>query len=429
MANLDIGDYVMNRTTVTIIGSGLGGLTAAEYLKNYADVVILEQGKEYEERVAEKSDEVLIGIGGAGTLSGGKLCFPPASNGIWNKTSHLMPDFNAFRDDLSAGINPLMTVPPAFADLSNEAMPQKLYNTELVLQDSMRVFLEDRVKCLRDDGVVIRSRCRVDKVLQCNENYEITFKNEYGKQETLRSNYVIVATGRTSVPFLKTLFVIDRHHQPDLGIRVSIDSDQPAFARVGADIKIKRQIKNYLVRTFCVCCGGDSIKTSTRGLVHYDGHFTNEITGITNLGILARSPSCSGIAVTEHYLRSMQQYVDKEISLRDFMKYHSALAKGSPYEELFEVLTTFVAELYRNGCILQNADEIPVMLPAIDNTNPLINTDLYFESNLQNVFVIGDAAGVSRGFIQAMWSGYCASERIIEKIVCEGMKNQGMQTA
>jgi hypothetical protein len=425
---LDLGDYVMNKTTVTIIGSGLGGLTAAEYLKCYADVVILEQGKEYRERTDGKSDEVLIGIGGAGTLSGGKLCFPPASSGIWNKTRHLMPAFYSFRADMSAGVNSFMTISPASAD-SSKAMPQKYYNTELVLQDSMRVFLDDRVKRLRDDGVVIRSRCRVDKVLRRNENYEITYENEYGEQENLHSNYVIVATGRTSVPFLKTLFAVDRHHQPDLGIRISIDTAQPAFARVGADIKIKRQIKDYLVRTFCVCCGGNSIKTSTRGLVHYDGHFTNDITGITNLGILARSPNCSGITVTEHYLRSMQQYVDKEISLRDFMKYHSVLAKDSPYEELFEVLVAFVTELYRNGCLFQNADEVPVMLPAIDNTNPLINTDLYFESNLQNVFVIGDAAGVSRGFIQAMWSGYCASERIIEKIVCEGMKNQGIQTA
>ena len=419
----------MKNAIVTIIGSGLSGLTAAEYLKSYAEVVIFEQGKEYGERAAGNSDEVLIGIGGAGTLSGGKLCYPPASSGIWEKTRQLMPAFHVLRADLSAGFNSLMTIPPASADLSSNAMPQKFYNTELVLQDSMCAFLEDRVKCLRDDGVVIRSRCRVDKVLRRNENYEIIFKNEYGEHETLRSNYVIVATGRTSVPFLKSLFAVDRHHQPDLGIRVSIDSDQPAFARVGADIKIKRQIKNYLVRTFCVCCGGDSIKTSTRGLVHYDGHFTNEITGITNLGILARSPSCSGIEVTERYLRSMQQYVDKEISLRDFMKYHSVLAKGSPYEELFEVLTTFLAELYRNGCLLQNGDEIPVMLPAIDNTNPFIYTDRFFESNLQNVFVIGDAAGVSRGFIQAMWSGYCVSERIIEKIVCEGMKNQVIQTA
>lgn len=424
-----MGNKIMEKAIVTIIGSGFSGLAAAGHLKSYADVVILEQGEEYENRTAKNSDEVLIGIGGAGTLSGGKLCFPPASSGIWDKTSHLMSEFQLFHSKLSTSFNSLLTVPLTTGDSLNSVMPQKCYNTELVLQDSMHLFIEDQVKQLRNDGVVIRSRCRVDKVLSGNDNYKILFENENGESEELITNYVIVATGRTSVPFLKNLFALDRYHQPDLGIRLSIDAAQPAFSKVGADTKIKQMINHYLVRTFCVCCGGDSIKTSTRGLTHYDGHFTDKITDITNLGILARSPRYSGTTVTEHYLRSMQKYVDHEISLRDFMNYHSVIAKGSPYQELFEAIAAFAENLYKNAFIIQNADEIPVMIPAVDHTNPMIATDHYFESNLENVFVIGDAAGVSRGFVQSMWSGYCAAERITEKITCADLKTRRVQTA
>lgn len=419
----------MNKSTITIIGGGLSGLTAASYLSKYADVTILEQGKEYEDRTIQNSDEVLIGLGGAGTLSGGKLCFPPASGGIWRKTRSHMPKFQDFCYELYGSLNSLLTISGEAEDIPNSAMSKKVYHTELILQDSMQRYIRDHIIQLQNQGCTIRSHCRANRILHSDERYEIIFDNESREVEHIVSSYVIIATGRTSVPFLHNLFALDSHHQPDLGIRLSLDTNQPAFSRVGADIKIKQQMKNYLVRTFCVCCGGGPIKTATRGLVHYDGHFTDKITDITNLGLLARSPNYSGKKAVEYYLQSMQPYVDKDISLRDFIRYYSIIAKGSPYEELFEVLASFALELYRNALLVQNADEIPVMFPSVDNINPLIWTDSSFESYLHNVFVIGDAAGVSRGFVQSMWAGFCAAERIVEKITCSETILKSIQTA
>ena len=112
----------------------------------------------------------------------------------------------------------------------------------------------------------------------------------------------------------------------------------------------------------------------------------------------------------------MQHYVDTAISLKDFIRLHALLSKGSIYDSLFDVLTEFILELYRSGMLNQNADEIPVLLPAVDRVNPFIHTNARFESSLPHVYVVGDAAGISRGFVQAMWAGYCAAEGIISQI-------------
>lgn len=412
----------MNNEAVTIIGGGLSGLTAAAYLADMADVTVLEQGKEYEDRNPENSEEVIIGLGGAGTLSGGKLCFPPASGAIWRKTIYHMPEFIAFHRSISSKLQIVSPISKPDYIMHHNALIQKSYRTELVLQDPMHQFIANQICDLRNRGVNIRTGCRVEQINTSQNCHNILFVNN-DRFESISSPYVIIATGRTSTPFLQNLFG-DRHfHQPDLGIRLSMSTSQQAFTVTGEDVKLKQKIEDYLIRTFCVCCGGDSIKTATRGLVHYDGHFTNQITDITNIGILARSPKYSGPQAVEQYLQSMQRYVNAEMSLRDFMKYFNLLARGTPYEELFEVLKIFILEMYRAGLIVQNSDEIPVMLPAVDNINPLIYTNNGFESRIRNVYITGDAAGVSRGFIQAMWAGYCTAERIIEQISCKEEKN------
>ena len=74
---------------IAIIGAGLSGLTMAYNIKRNcgANVVIFEKGKCYIERIEVESNELLCGEGGAGTVFGGKLCFPPASSGVWLRSN------------------------------------------------------------------------------------------------------------------------------------------------------------------------------------------------------------------------------------------------------------------------------------------------------------------------------------------------------
>ena len=79
----------MEKFDVAIVGGGISGLTATSELCRLTScrVLILEQGQSYLERLSSDSPNLLEGLGGAGTVGGGKLCFPPASGEIWRKTA------------------------------------------------------------------------------------------------------------------------------------------------------------------------------------------------------------------------------------------------------------------------------------------------------------------------------------------------------
>lgn len=408
----------MKNNTVIVVGGGLSGLTAAAYLADAGiDVTLLEQGKDYAFRREENDSEILMGLGGAGTISGGKLCFPPASGAIWEKTQDSLSKFQPFCKNTLSGLHAILPFPQQEPSYASDIIFRKGYHTALVLKDSMRAFISEMICKTIQKGVTVRCGCRVENLCRTTENYEVFFQNEAGERERLKGKYIVLATGRTSVPFLQSVLRLRRAHQPDMGIRLTTDTKQPAFSVAGEDVKFKQIVGGFLVRTFCVCSGGDSVRTSAYGYTCFDGHFKEKLTDRTNLGILARSPLYSGQGATERYLQAMQRYVDAEISLKDFIKYHALLAKGSGYESLFEVLALFISELYRSNMLTQNADEISVVLPAVDRINPFIPTSVDFESQLAHIYVTGDASGISRGFVQAMWAGYCTAEGIISQII------------
>lgn len=411
----------MKRIKVIIVGGGLAGLTAALYLADSdVDIVILEQGKDYSIRTPERLEDTLVGLGGAGTISGGKLCFPPASGGIWKKTHGEMENFASFCGSAFSSAETILALPSRKQVQHTEGIIQKDYRTEIILKSSMNELVNNILHKLMSTGVSIRCGCRVKELSYLNGSRTVIFTNEVGENEYSVANYVLIATGRTSTPFLTKLFGENISHQPDLGIRLSMNTKQPAFFTYGEDVKLKRITSDYIVRTFCVCCGGGSIKTLTHGYVHFDGHFGDSLTDVANIGIMARSSRYSGIETADNYLNSMQKYLDSDISLKDFIKYNHMLSKDTVYDQLFNALSSFISDLYKSSLLVQNPDEIQVMLPAVDNLNPLIDTNSGFESRFPHVYVLGDAAGVSRGFIQSMWSGYCAAKRISEEIICPG---------
>lgn len=408
----------MMKPSVVIVGGGLSGLSAALSIAQAGDiqVTILEKGDDYSTRLRSAEASILCGLGGAGTLSGGKLCFPPASKGVWRKTASMAHEFAQFRSTYFSNLK--------FSD-RNDMIPFipkdaknvfcKNYSNKLILKEEMNKWVSNLIASVETLGVTIRCNCEFLQFKHCDDGVTVTFRNKEGYLEQQEVSYLLLATGRTSTALLRRTLGESRllPEMPDLGIRLSLECNQQSvFASIGKDVKLKCSMGDFLLRTFCVCSGGDAVKVSDDEHWYFDGHFGRELTNSTNLGILARTPKLRGTGVAADYLRAMQRYLDAEMSLSDFMRYYKLLAHNNQYESLFSAIVSFVQELQKMGFIEQHPSTIPIMIPSVDQFNPVVLTSGSFETSMPGIFVIGDAAGISRGFVQALWSGYCAAERI-----------------
>lgn len=420
----------MKNKQVYIIGGGLSGLSAAISLaqEGYAKVTILEQGFDYSVRLQSTNSDLLCGLGGAGTLGGGKLCFPPASGGIWSKTSAFRSEFPAFNQSYFNNVlTRAYSAPYPLICKGDSELSLKRYDSIVLFKDTMNEWVSGLIATAITMGVKIRCKCTYLSHKKEKNGVAVIFRNENECMERQFASYLLFATGRSSTSLLNSIFHSKVPLMPDLGIRMSIDRQQEyVFSSIGKDIKFKSTIGDFSVRTFCVCSGGDSTVVTKGAYQYYDGHFAKEDTGITNLGILARSKVYSGFSVVDDYLRSMQEYIAADMSLKDFLNYKKLLTRNNQYEMLFDVIAEFIRYLQTAGFITQSPSSIPIMIPSVDRLNSIIATDCSFQTIQPGIYVIGDATGISRGFVQAMWSGHCAAERIKQNIRLEQENRSAM---
>lgn len=410
---------------IYIIGAGLSGLIAACLIKSHtdADVVILEQGASFESRVNGSCDSLISGVGGAGTLFGGKFCFPPASSAIWGKTFYTPVRFEKF---VARCITPFFAQNLVRQDvkrlqLPTEEIEESFFNTQLVLKNDMHTFVLNLKKYLLNLGVIIRVKCRLNHFQRLSDGgFGVFFSSNYGSESVERADMIVIASGRSSFNTIPSWFNNSRivgMQAPDLGIRLTLDiKNHPMFV-VGHDRKLKMKIGAIGVRTFCVCSGGESVLIKNKHLTYHDGHFLNELTNQVNMGILARDSAMSTPNMLDSYCGTMSQYINSNMSVHDFVNFAPRLTtRNMAIAPILYSICKFIRCLVSMGVINRKLNEYPVSLPSVDRINPRIAINENFETPLRNVYVVGDATGISRGFIQSMWSAYCATKHILNKL-------------
>lgn len=413
----------MERYDVIIVGGGISGLTVANELSrhSYCRIMVLEKGTTYQERQQAVDSNLLEGLGGAGTIGGGKLCYPPASGAIWRKTGMQSPNY-------------LRSLLQCYMDLShtqwvcnNETIEgkydcnfqyryyEKKYVSELITKTEMAQFIQGLIDKAMNNSVVIRTGCKMIDYLCNRDEKQVVYTDKTGCTRSATTQHLVFACGRSAAEQLVELLPKSyiKQQPADLGIRLVFPRrSQSIFAHVGKDVKLKAHYGNILVRTFCVCSGGTLARIHYHGVDYFDGHFDDKISTEVNLGILARSPDCVGTKAAIDFIRSYQDMVNKKISLVWFLKNWPDLAKTDTHRELFAAIAQFSKHLLDSGKFAADPEEITVAMPSVDRYSPIIKTDRNFCTNDLGVWVVGDAAGISRGFVQSFWSGYCSAASI-----------------
>lgn len=456
----------MKKYDVIIIGAGPSGIfTALELLtsKEKPSILIIEKGKDIEERAcpvkvknisctACRECDLLSGWGGAGAFSDGKLSLSPEVGGFLSR--YIDKDKVRSLIDYVDGIYLKYGAPSeVFGDKAEEVMElEKLssVNNLVLIPSKIRHIGTDRCKMLlkriRED-----IRNSVDTIFQTEAEAVLVDGGKY-KGVKLKdgteflSDFLVLAPGREGSRWLeeesRRLGLTLLKNPVDIGVRVELPATvlEP-LTRVTYEPKLLFYSRRFddKVRTFCVNPYGEVVKEYLKGIWTVNGHsYADRRTANTNFAILVSTyftePFDQPISYGR-YIAQLANFLGKGVivqRLGDLMagrrSTQERISKGIVRPTLADATPgdlSFVIP-YRYLC------DIMEMLEALDKIAPGVNsrhTLLYgvevkfysmqlkltdrLETEISNIFAVGDGAGVSRGLIQASASGILAAREIL----------------
>ncbi len=453
---------------IIIIGSGPAGIFAAlELVKRPGlRVLLVEKGSDIDRRACPMVEtevpcaqcglcSILCGWGGAGAYSDGKLTLTPEFGG-WLK-DYLSPS------DLLASIEYVDSIYQLFgaggevhgddtAGLSRLKMKAAGYNLELIPARIRHIGTDLCKEVLKNIREHLSGRVDVifdTPVSKINDTDGTVTGITTGDGNVYQARYVIAAVGREGSSWLSTeakRLGLSLHKNPvDIGVRVELPApimkDITDIAYEGKFLYSTRRFHDR-VRTFCMNPYGEVVKEYSEGIYSVNGHsYRSRTTDNTNFALLVSTdftkpfddPISYGkyIAGLANLLGGgviVQRLGDLKMGRRSTPE---RIAEGSVRPTLEDATPgdlSFVLP-YRH---LHNITE---MLEALDNVAPGVNsgdTLLYgvevkfysmklkltqlLETEVKNLFAIGDGAGVTRGLIQASISGVVAAREVLKRV-------------
>ena len=420
---------------VAIIGAGTAGVYAAyELLKLRPNlhIVVLEMGQDIYHRscpiVAGKVKEcisckpcsIMSGFGGAGAFSDGKYNFttefggwlgdyldPKELLGLIDYVDSVNVRFGATEDVFS-------TDTPEARAIEKKALENDLHLLQakckhLGTERNLKI-LTNIYEFLAGEGCEFRFKTHVEKIAPVDGGYRLTL----GGGETLDCCYCISAPGRCGAEWFadrcRELGLEMTNNQVDLGVRVELPAKVfEHITDVVYESKLLYRTKQYgdVVRTFCMNPYGHVVAENVDGLITVNGH-----------------------SYADPALRSENTNFALLVSNRFTSPFNQPYSYGKHIASLNATPGDLSLVLPK-----RHMDNIIEMIYALDKIAPgtanydtlLYGVEVKFysarisltpqlETQLPNLFAIGDGAGITRGLAQAGASGVQAARAIAERL-------------
>jgi hypothetical protein len=451
---------------VIIVGSGPAGIFSALELAGKTDlsVLMLDKGPDIDQRrcPASRGFEcihcepclLLSGWGGAGAFSDGKLTLSTKVGGwldqyvsteeldkLIEHVDNVYLKFGApehvYGEEIEkveeiereASLAGLKLIRQSIRHMGTERCAQTLRKMREELDGKIDVRLKSDVK-----GLIIKNN-----VVEGVESVD---------GEKFLGKYVIVAPGRSGAEWLKAeaqaLGLKTLNNPVDVGIRIEVlASVMEELTRALYEPKFIYYSKFFddEVRTFCVAPYGEVITESYNGVLTVNGQsYAERKTKNTNLAILVRTsftkPFKEPIAYGK-YLARLSNLLSGGVIIQRLGDLESG-RRSTPERIERSVVTPTMTNATPGDLSFvlpyRYLADIREMLQALDRIAPGINsrdTLLYgievkfyssrlqlsksLETRIQNLFTIGDGAGVTRGLVQASASGVIVAREIVKR--------------
>jgi uncharacterized FAD-dependent dehydrogenase len=454
---------------VIIVGGGPAGIFAALELTQ-ADglrVLLLEKGKDIGERRCPVRDtggtcvecspcNLVCGLGGAGAFSDGKLVLSSEVGG------HLNEYLGRERTDTL-----IKYVDKLYLKFG---APKKLYGSDGAIEEISR---KARQAGLRLVPTPVRhmgtEKCYA--VLKAMQDYlyprlelnlgtmaaKVLVENgavrgvETGDGERFLCRYLVLAPGREGADWLSReagRLKLTMYHNPiDVGVRVEVPHKvMKAMTDVLYEIKLEYTSFSFRdrIRTFCMCPAGEVIMESTGGtdpVVTVNGHsYASRKSENTNFALLVSTdftrPFHEPIAYGK-YLAKLANLLGGGVLVQRFGdllegrrstperiekgRVRPTLPGATPGDLSFALpfrhLTGLIEMLMAMDRLIPGVASEDTLLYGIEvkfySFRPQLSACL--ETEIRNLFAVGDGTGVSRGLVQASASGMVAAVEILKR--------------
>jgi len=454
---------------VIIVGGGPAGIFAALELTQAESlsVLLMEKGKDIGERRCPVRDtgstcvecqpcNLVCGLGGAGAFSDGKLVLSSEVGGHLSEylgeestatlikyVDELYLKFGASKklyggDDVIEEISQkanqagLRLIPTPVRHMGTENCHEVLK----AMQEHLHPRLKLKLGTMASKVLVEKGKVR-------------GVETESGERFLCR--YLILAPGREGADWLSReagrLKLTMRHNPIDVGVRVEVPQKvMKALTDVLYEIKLEYHSFSFndRIRTFCMCPAGEVIMESTGGtdpVVTVNGHsYAGRKSENTNFALLVSTdftrPFHEPIAYGK-YLAKLANLLGGGVLVQRFgdllagrRSNPERIKKGNVKPTLksatpgdlsfalpFRHLTGLIEMLMAMDRLTPGVASEDTLLYGIEvkfySFRPQLSACL--ETEVKNMFAVGDGTGVSRGLVQASASGLVAAVEILRR--------------
>lgn len=456
----------MSNYDIVIIGAGPAGLFAAKELSKKKKILLIDAGVDLSEKeckietnnkcmYCKPTCHIIGGFGGAQFFEGTKLSIYPAGSGLLNflddginisdiyqSIDEILeyhgkdPRINPNRDDIESLI----------AEFKKQDIEMKYYNAQKVSKCTMNKIAFSIKEELLKQGVEIKLKEQIINIIKdADDSFILESKNN-----KYRCNKILFAVGRIGsrrlTKFADKLGIDYEDEEQEMEIGIRIEMPYKVFNKINNihnDLKLKMKLSDGSeLRTFCQDYKGFITKcvynmTGDRLVSSLDGHIigTDEEGGImsdvVNLAVHHRFKvnfpieqiydiidkiSINKRPIVQSMKNFMNNTIDKNIFSTKFSMPDVVEANINDYipSSTLDVLKDFIKRIDK---VLPGFadDKNTVYAPSFEMGWKKYILKKNFETNIDGIYIIGDATGHFRGAMQAMASGMLCAQKILEK--------------